>query len=149
MTDLVKLRAELRADVLTAPAGASMRITALEAQALLDALDAMDARLATAERTIVDAEALAVRMQRERDEARAVVSNQTIELKRLYDQVERLRRERDEARQFIGKLVHMQSNGGWSRAVIREAAAEFLEASGGNPVAAKDTTPDFVKGRQP
>ncbi len=85
------------------------------------ALDASNARLATAERIIVEAEALAVRMQRERDEAR----------------------------RFIGLLVQMHKNGGWKRAVIRDTAAAFLERNGGNPVPAKDTTPDFARRVEP
>ena len=53
-------------------------------------------------------------------------------------------RERDEARAFISDLVHMQSGAGWTRAMMREAAAEFLRERGLKPHAPKDTTPAFA-----
>lgn len=58
--------------------------------------------------------------------------------------VSRLIKERDEARAFISDVVHMQSGGGWTRAAMREAAADFLANSGVKPLFPKDTTPAFV-----
>ena len=53
--------------------------------------------------------------------------------------------ERDAAYRFIESLVHMQSSGGWTRAMIRESAADFLRDAGHTrTMPAKDTTPDFV-----
>lgn len=61
-------------------------------------------------------------------------------------EIERLTRERGEADDFIRDLVHMQSSSGWSRAAIREAAAEFLHTCGAGTsrVPTRDTSPIFA-----
>lgn len=50
----------------------------------------------------------------------------------------------DAAFAFITKLVHMQSGQGWTRAVVREAAANFLEAQGVSIAPGVDTTPEMI-----
>lgn len=49
-----------------------------------------------------------------------------------------------EAHAFIAKLVHMQSGAGWTRAVVRDAAAEFLRSQGVVVEPGADTTPGMV-----
>lgn len=50
----------------------------------------------------------------------------------------------DAAFAFIAKLVHMQSGQGWTRAVVRGAAANFLEAQGVSIAPGVDTTPEMI-----
>jgi hypothetical protein len=50
----------------------------------------------------------------------------------------------DAAFAFIAKLVHMQSGQGWTRAVVREAAAEFLLSQGVTVEHSADTTPEII-----
>lgn len=59
-------------------------------------------------------------------------------------EIERLSVERDDARSFINDLIHMQSGAGWTCAVVREAAAAFLDVRGLNPTAHGDTSPAFI-----
>ncbi len=50
----------------------------------------------------------------------------------------------DAAFAFITKLVHMQSGQGWTRAVVRGAAANFLESQGVSIAPGVDTTPEMI-----
>lgn len=50
-----------------------------------------------------------------------------------------------EAVAFIAKLVNMQSGAGWSRAVIRDAAARFLHERGLKVPNGPDSTPEMIR----
>ena len=52
--------------------------------------------------------------------------------------------ERDAAFGFISDLVNMQSGQGWSRSVVREAAANFLAGRGVKAPHGPDKTPDMI-----
>ena len=49
-----------------------------------------------------------------------------------------------EAVEFITRLVNMQSGQGWSRSVVREAAANFLYARGVEIPHGPDSTPEMI-----
>lgn len=55
-----------------------------------------------------------------------------------------LAEERDAAFAFIADLVNMQSGQGWSRSVVREAAANFLCGRGAKIPHGPDKTPDMI-----
>ena len=104
------------------------------------------------------------RLTKERDEARALVGNETTLLRIMTDireasglharpmlseiagEIRRIRRERDEARNFIRSLIDMRSGKDWTRAVVRGAAADFMERATGrrDGLGLGDTTPAFV-----
>lgn len=50
-----------------------------------------------------------------------------------------------EAVAFIAKLVNMQSGAGWSRAVVRDAAARFLQERGLKVPNGPDSTPEMIR----
>jgi hypothetical protein len=54
-----------------------------------------------------------------------------------------------DAEAFIAKLVNMQSGQGWSRSVVREAAANFLAERGIKPPHGPDSTPEIVARTSP
>ncbi len=50
----------------------------------------------------------------------------------------------NDAYQFIRDLVHMQRGSGWTRAAVREAAADFLRERGLDTGPAVNSTPRFI-----